>query len=159
MDPAAYSAQALKFLQDGMADISRVQARGSLDPVPPPAAVTAALQAAQSQFAILKALFDSSAVPGAAAAGSAAAAGQSSSNSMPQILKALGPDDVKLKVLLGLLLFGTGSSQQPLQQTAVPQGLQPILDTAAEIAAPALAAVDALQDSPPCVSSGKKLAP
>jgi hypothetical protein len=154
---AAYSAQALKFLQDGMADISRAQARSSLDPVPPPAAVTAALQAAQSQFAVLKALFDSSAVAGAATAGAAAPAAQSSS-SLPLILKALGPDDLKLKVLLGLLLSGAGSSQQPLQQTVLPQGLQPMLDAAAEIVAPAVAAAATLQASPrPDDASGKEL--
>jgi hypothetical protein len=146
VDAAAYSTQALKFLQDGMAEISRVQARSSLDPVPPPAAVTAALQAAQSQFAVLKALFDSSAVAEAAAAGAAAAA-QPSSNSVPLILKALGPDDAKLKVLLGLLLSGAGSSQQPLQQTVLPQGLQPLLESAVDIAAPALAAAATLKAS------------
>jgi hypothetical protein len=160
VEAAAYSAQALRFLQDGMVDISRVQARISLDPVPPPAAVTAALQAAQSQFAVLKALFDSSAVAGAATAVAAAPAAQSSSNSLPIILKALGPDDLKLKVLLGLLLSGAGSSQQPLQQTVLPQGLQPMLDAAAEIVAPALAAAATLQASPhPDDASGKELHP
>lgn len=136
MDPAAFSTHAMKFLQDGLADISRVQARFKLDPVPPPAAVTAALHAAQSQLLVLKTLFDGSAVP--------AAAGQLSSSSLPDMLKAVGSDDAKLHVLLGLLLAGAGSSRQPLQQTVLPQSLQPVLEAAAELAAPALEAAGSM---------------
>jgi hypothetical protein len=149
MDPVVYSTHALKFLQDGLTDIGRVMARSNLDPVPPPAAVTAALQAAQAQLSVLKALFEGSAVPGVAAAAAAAgtaavAAGQPSSASLPDVLKAVGPDDAKLRVLLGLLLAGAGSSRQPLQQTVLPQGLQPLLDAAAELLAPVLTAASSL---------------
>jgi len=133
VQPAAVTATALAFLQDGLAELDKVIKVQALDPVPPPPEVTAALQAARAYLQLLKFAFEQ------AEGGQAKASAQ-----ICDLLPSLGDFSAQLKVLLDVLM--AGSMQQPLEQTVLPEHLQPLLEAAAQLAAPSLA-VDALSSS------------
>lgn len=127
---AAATAAALTFLQDGLAQLDKIIKVQALDPVPAPADVTAALQAAQAHLQLLKYAFEP------AEGGRAEAAVH-----LRDLLPRLGDANAQLKVLLDVLM--AGSIQQPLEQTVLPGHLQPLLEAAAQLAEPSLA-VDAM---------------
>lgn len=129
-DAAAVAIQAQQLLQDGLADLSKIVSAQALDPVPPPAAVTTALQAARSQLLLLQVLFDLGPV--------ADLQGAVNTRNVLEMLKPLGSSEAKLTALLGLLMAGASNGSQPMQQVQLPAKLQPVLETVKELAKPVL---------------------